>query len=377
MSQQRIAAIILAAGYSSRMGDFKPLLPLNGKPAIANAIASFCQAGITDIRVVVGYRSHDLLPVLERLDVMSIVNKKFDFGMFSSVHAGVSSLNGDVAGFFLLPVDTPLVKSNTIEELIEKYKQCQCSVVYPTFLGKRGHPPLVSKKCFRTILDQEFSGNLRSILQQYEQDACDVSCIDHGILLDMDTPEDYQKLISLPQGKIPSMKECQRLFTHYNVSQAVINHGWAVARTAGILAEKLNRILDYNLDMELIIAGGLLHDIAKRMSNHAMEGAYILEKKGFPAVAKVIASHTDIKVDTQNPVIDEASIIYLADKVTKGEKLISIEQRFAKAREKFAQDKQVLHNIEKRMDNAIYLKRIVEDLLGQHDLYSLIKEQLE
>jgi molybdenum cofactor cytidylyltransferase len=375
MSQQRIAAIILAAGYSSRMGDFKPLLPLNGRPVIANSIESFRKAGITDIRVVVGYRAHDLIPVIEGLGLTPILNEKFDSGMFSSVQAGLSASAHDIEGFFLLPADTPLVKSDTIEILIEKYLECKCSVINPTFLGRKGHPPFISKKCFRAILDQDISGNLRSVLQQFKQDACNVPCIDQGILLDMDTPVDYQKLISLPQGKIPSLKECQRLLSLYHVPESVINHGWAVAKTAGIIARHINRLPSYRLDLELIATSGLLHDIAKGVHEHAKAGAVILEQEGFPAVAKVISTHMDIELNEENPLIDEASLIYLADKITKEAELIPIEKRFAKAKERYAHDKHVLQNIEKRMGHAILLKEKIEYLLDLPDLYSVVKEQ--
>ncbi|NVN93510.1 MAG: NTP transferase domain-containing protein, partial [Desulfuromonadales bacterium] len=77
-----VAALILSAGYSSRMGDFKPLLPLGGLTALERTISLFRSSGVEDVRVVIGYRSEELAPLLKRLAVRTIVNSRFHDGMF-------------------------------------------------------------------------------------------------------------------------------------------------------------------------------------------------------------------------------------------------------------------------------------------------------
>ncbi|MDF2840738.1 MAG: mobA 1, partial [Clostridia bacterium] len=89
---QKIAAIVLAAGYSSRMGELKPLLPLGDKTVIEKVIDAFRKAGIDDVRVVVGYEAQRLMPLLEKRKVQIIQNIEFEKGMFSSVQAGIKSL---------------------------------------------------------------------------------------------------------------------------------------------------------------------------------------------------------------------------------------------------------------------------------------------
>ncbi|MGI6225278.1 MAG: nucleotidyltransferase family protein, partial [Peptococcales bacterium] len=84
MRTNKLVALILAAGYSSRMGDFKPLLSLDSEYVITRTVNSLRAAGIADIRVIVGYRAEDLLPVLSSLGVTPVLNDNYDQGMFSS-----------------------------------------------------------------------------------------------------------------------------------------------------------------------------------------------------------------------------------------------------------------------------------------------------
>ena len=109
-----VSAIVLAAGYSSRMGKFKPLLPLGNKTIIERVVDLFLESGINDIRVVVGYRGGELLPLLKKMGVSCITNEDFEQGMFSSVKAGVKSLDQDLRAFFLLPADIPFSISANI-----------------------------------------------------------------------------------------------------------------------------------------------------------------------------------------------------------------------------------------------------------------------
>jgi len=106
----RATAIVLAAGYSSRMGKFKPLLPLGETTVLGRVITLFRDAGFSDIRIVVGYRSEELLPLLGKMGVPYIVNQNFHAGMFSSVVAGVKGLEKSTDAFFILPVDIPLIR---------------------------------------------------------------------------------------------------------------------------------------------------------------------------------------------------------------------------------------------------------------------------
>lgn len=191
----KIAALVLAAGYSSRMGAFKPLLPLGETTVIEKAVSSFLAAGIQDIRVVVGHRAGEVIPVLDRLGVKSIINDHYSRGMYSSVTTGVRSFEPEVQAFFLLPGDNPLVKPQTILELIQFYLESEAGIIYPCFKGLRGHPPLISARYVKSILAWNQPGGLRALLSNYAMDALNVEVADQGVLLDMDNPVDYQKVL--------------------------------------------------------------------------------------------------------------------------------------------------------------------------------------
>lgn len=115
-------AIILAGGYSSRMKAFKPLLPVGRSTAIETLITVLRDAGIANIAVVSGHNREKLLPVIKRAGVDEVYNANYDAGMFSSIRAGLGYAKDAftrVQGFFLIPVDCPLIGKAVLERLME------------------------------------------------------------------------------------------------------------------------------------------------------------------------------------------------------------------------------------------------------------------
>ena len=93
----KVSAIVLAAGFSSRMGEFKPLLPLAGTSTIGRVTVALRQAGVEDVIVVTGYRASELLPELTRYRLRHTMNDSYAAGMYSSVQSGVQALAADTA----------------------------------------------------------------------------------------------------------------------------------------------------------------------------------------------------------------------------------------------------------------------------------------
>ncbi|MDR1619734.1 MAG: nucleotidyltransferase family protein [Clostridiales bacterium] len=187
------AAVILAAGYSSRIGEFKPLLPIGEKATIYHIIDSFLNVGIKDIYVVTGYRGNELEAVLGAKNVKSIFNPRFPDGMFSSIQAGCRALKDSAKAFFLAPVDTPLFEVRTINAMIERYSSGTEQIIFPSYARRRGHPALISAAIIPHILNADVKSNLRDILENHG-DYCYVTVEDKGILLDMDVLVDYERL---------------------------------------------------------------------------------------------------------------------------------------------------------------------------------------
>jgi molybdenum cofactor cytidylyltransferase len=359
-----VSAIILAAGYSSRMGAFKPLLPFGETTVLERAIVLFRTAGIHDIRVVAGHRSADLLPLLMRLKVRPVLNKRYQEGMFTSVVAAAESLDSESGAFFLLPVDIPLVRRETVELLVRSYQNAAEGILYPAFRGTRGHPPLISGSFRDRIISWNGDGGLNALLMQYEQDSATVETGDEGILRDMDTPEDYQRLRNtLQEGTLPSRHNCEQLMCErFAVDSPVIEHCRAVAHFALLLAGKLNDA-GCHLDMALIEAAALLHDLAKGERDHAAAGAAILRGMGYDTVADLVAVHMEVPPRTDD-VIDDADLLFLTDKLVEGTRFVPLETRFKRQLERYAHDRTVLARINRRLENARRIKRRVEERLG-------------
>jgi len=332
----KVSSVILAAGLSSRMEDFKPLLPLAGTTVIEHVLDTFQAAGITDIVVVTGYRAPELISVLVRRRVSYTINDQYREGMYSSVQAGLKAAPKDSEAFFLLPVDVPLVKSHSIRLLVRDFIRYRSDVTYPAFQMQRGHPPLVSAKLIPLILGQNRSDGLRGLLEEQEASARDVDLVDEGVLTDMDTPEDYRKIRErIENAGIPTRAECESLFTWAQTPVDAIKHGEVVAAVARAIAQELNQS-GMQLNVRWVEAAGLLHDIAKGQRKHARTGGRILKSRGFGSVAKSVAQHMDLDFFSTDR-IHETAVVYLADKLVRRDQCVSIEERFAPAFARYAQ----------------------------------------
>lgn len=191
----RIGALILAAGCSSRMGEFKPLLEIAGTTLIEHALALFRNTGVEEIVTVVGYRSETLIPIIERAPSRSVVNENYQNGMFSSIQKGVAELKDKCDAFFLLPVDIPCVRTATVRELLAQYSENSSALVcYPQFDARRGHPPLIAARLIDHIISYAGEGGMRGFLRRYEEQAITVPVADPFLLLDVDTRQDFLRL---------------------------------------------------------------------------------------------------------------------------------------------------------------------------------------
>jgi CTP:molybdopterin cytidylyltransferase MocA len=211
MNPESASAIVLSAGFSERMGDFKPLMKLGGMTILERAIRLFQSIGVSRIQVVVGHRASELTPLIDRWGARSVVNVRYSEGMFSSVRAGVSSLDEATESFFVLPVDIPLVRPATLRALLLAFPAGAGAICHPTFGGRRGHPPLIGGRHIRSIINWRKEGGLRALLTRLERHAFDVAVVDEFILQDMDHPKDYRRMAErLESGEIISRRSAQR-----------------------------------------------------------------------------------------------------------------------------------------------------------------------
>ena len=354
------SAIILAAGYSSRMGAFKPLLELAGLAAIDRVIGLYQAVGVSDIHVVTGFRSATIEAAVRRRAVHLVHNPDHDTGMFSSVLAGVSALPETAPAFFVHPVDIPLVRTHTLCSLLETGPTHFPAIVYPTFDDLRGHPPLISGDLRQAILSHNGEGGLRGLLDRFGDQAVDIPVADNGVLLDMDTPDDYARLSGRSEASaILNDEECRVLMEKVlRLPAAIIEHCREVARVAVRLAQAVNAA-GADLDMPMIRSAALVHDLARLEKDHAAAGAHLLEQMGFSGLAQIVAVHMQIKVD-ENSALDEAQLVHLADKLVSGSDLVSVTKRFDAKLKKYGHDPTVAEKIERRRQAALTIQAKIE-----------------
>ncbi len=356
MKPSELSAVILAAGYSSRMGFFKPLAALDGRAALEWAVRSAAEAGIGDIVVVTGFRREETAICAARAGARPVFNPRFSEGMLSSVQTGAASLSSSSRAFFLLPADIPTVRPATVR-LLARYASFR-GITYPLFRGERGHPPLIGASFIPHILNYSGEGGLKRFLEMREKSAVDLAVADEGVLLDMDEPEDFERMCRRAESiHIPSPAERQALFSIAGTPEEVLAHSVKVASVALRLARALRR----GADRELLGSACLLHDICRALPEHDAAGKVFLDVCGFSAVAAIASCHMNIPPRAA----PEAKLLYLADKLVRGTSLVPLAERKRHALEKFGNDPNARSNIAKRFARARRIARWVEKEAGE------------
>lgn len=185
------AAVIAAAGLSSRMREFKPLLCLGDTTMIGQVIENFRSVAVEEIVVVTGYRSDLLQGHLAELGVRSVENPCFtETKMWDSLCIGLESLSSGYERVFLTPGDVPLVQTNTLQRML----RCEADIVRPVCDGILGHPVMVSGSLVPRLLAYEGTDGLRGALKTAGCPIVDLKVHDTGMTLDADTPEDLKRL---------------------------------------------------------------------------------------------------------------------------------------------------------------------------------------
>ncbi|MFA5308475.1 MAG: DVU_1551 family NTP transferase [Dehalococcoidales bacterium] len=358
----RLAAVVLAGGFSSRMKQFKPLLPLGADTVTDRVISTFLSAG-ADVYLVAGYRHEDILAGVKSRDITFIYNPDYEQGMFSSIQAGLRRLKPEHQAFFIQPVDIPLVRPATIKKLMAAAAENPGHIIYPAFGGKRGHPPLIPSALIPAILAWQGGGGLKAVLDTQEKTAREVAVADGSILLDMDTPQDYQKILErFRRYELPTDEERREiLYTICRLPAERIKHCLKVAEAAAAIARALNTA-GYSVDTEIVHAAAGLHDIAKGQPKHDIAGGEVLRGVGFGKVADIVAVHSDLAGgNTALPL--EAKVVYIADKLIRGEKPVSLEERYSLDNRPFEVTPEAAEAIKERLEAAKKVKKELEDIL--------------
>ena len=194
-----IPAVVLAAGKSTRMGRPKATLPLaDGDTFLTRVIRTLSSAGVDDIVVVLG---HDAETVAESvaqrgLRARFVVNDDYESGQLSSVLAGLRAIDRPgVAAMILTLVDVPLVSPATVRAVLARYRATKAPVVRPVQGDRHGHPVLVDRRLFDALRRAAPSEGAKPVVRAHVSTAGDVEIDDEGAFADIDTPEDYARIV--------------------------------------------------------------------------------------------------------------------------------------------------------------------------------------
>jgi molybdate transport repressor ModE-like protein len=186
-------AVVLAAGISSRMKEFKPMLYVGGESMIQRVIRTLREAGVGQIVVVTGYKASKLHKHLQPLHVSCVLNTDYETThMYDSLKLGLRALEGEYDRVLVALADTPLVSATTIRALL---KVKTSGAVCPTHNGRKGHPLILPAQMVPFLLSYEGAGGLRGAVAASPAPQRLVEVNDAGVLLDADTTDDYYTIL--------------------------------------------------------------------------------------------------------------------------------------------------------------------------------------
>ncbi|MCS5608409.1 MAG: NTP transferase domain-containing protein, partial [Alphaproteobacteria bacterium] len=187
----RIAAIILAAGQSRRMGpDNKLLAEIDGKAMLARVVEAAKASQVVDISAVTGHEADQVKAILARYAIPTVHNTKFAEGLSTSLQVGVSALSDKFDGMIVLLGDMPRISANHIDRLIAAFNPSEGrAICVPTYQGKRGNPVLFGKQFFAEMRQVSGDSGAKHLIGEHEEELVEVPMDDDGIFLDVDTPD--------------------------------------------------------------------------------------------------------------------------------------------------------------------------------------------
>jgi len=189
-----LAAVILSGGASRRMGSPKALVSYQGASFLEHLLRVTRHPAVGVRRVVLGADAESISAQVAIPAGEMVVNKEWEKGQLSSVHAALTSLPAGTQGMLLCPVDHPLVSAALIASLIEAFLESRAPVVLPTFEGKRGHPVVFSAAVYQELLEAPLDQGARAVVWAHAGDVRELPTSEEGCVLNLNDPNALQKL---------------------------------------------------------------------------------------------------------------------------------------------------------------------------------------
>jgi molybdenum cofactor cytidylyltransferase len=189
-----IGAIVLAAGMSVRMDQPKLLLPWGKGTIIEEVVGTIQASGLANIVVVTGAFHQQISVLLEPRHIEITFNKDFENGsMLHSLQVGLNALPDSTQAALVTLADQPMINMDVIRHMLEEFRSKQPCFLVPSFQGRRGHPWIFDRQYFDEIMALSIETTMRDFLNIHATEITYVEVSSDSILVDIDTPEDYQR----------------------------------------------------------------------------------------------------------------------------------------------------------------------------------------
>ena len=190
----RIAAVVLAAGASTRMGTAKQLLQIDGRPLVQHVLDNVQRSGVGEIILVLGHSAAAIQRELKLEGAKVVLNENFLQGMGTSLKSGLARVDSQVQAALIILADQPFVRPETLDQLIAAHERTRAQIVIPTYRGFRGNPVLLDRSVFSEVMGLSGDIGCRAIFGEHQDGIVKLEVGDVGILLDIDQKKDYESL---------------------------------------------------------------------------------------------------------------------------------------------------------------------------------------
>lgn len=200
-----ITAVVLAAGLSARMGKPKLVLRVGGKPMLKAVLDTLGQAKVDEVVVVLGANADLIRNEIRFARERVVVNDDYARGMSSSLRLGLGTVSPKSDAALVVLGDQPQVTQATIDALVARFAEADPPVAVPVFNGVRGNPVLFARRVFPDVMKVKGDAGAKSVVRKYGREVLEVPVEDPGVLLDVDTPGDYDII----RAKSPTRRRSQ------------------------------------------------------------------------------------------------------------------------------------------------------------------------
>jgi CTP:molybdopterin cytidylyltransferase MocA len=195
MSAPAVDGVILAAGLSRRMDRPKPLLNVGAMTFLERAVMTLRAAGCRRTYVVANALEDAVIDAARGLDVAVVLNDDPESAPLDSLRLVLERLPDDAAAVVVLPVDLPLLAEESAAAIVRSFQENPGPLILPFHNGVAGHPVLISRELFTDVMTRPLEEGLRTLIMESARTLREVKVVDPGILIDIDTPDDYWRFI--------------------------------------------------------------------------------------------------------------------------------------------------------------------------------------